>query len=69
MFVLSEALLVVPAKLVHRILQAEYIDMSRNNGSRKEEGAGRQARQEVPDILSWLQCFGLYAAGGHLTVP
>lgn len=47
MFVLSEALPVVPAKLIHHILQAEYIDMSellRNIGSKKEEGAGRQAR-------------------------
>lgn len=76
-FVLSESLPVVPAKLVRRILRAEYIDMAEllkdnmeaerrrmqaDSGGAQTQFAGRQARRAIPDILSWLQCFGLYAA-------
>ena len=76
-FVLSEALPVVPAKLVRRILRAEYVDMAellRDNMEAEKrrmmvEGstnqghfANRPSRREVPDVLSWLQCFTLYAA-------
>ena len=77
MFVLSEALPVIPAKLVRRILRAEYVDMAEllkdnmeaerrrmqaEGGGTHPHFSGRQSRREVPDILSWLQCFGLYAA-------
>ena len=72
-FVLSEALPVVPAKLVRRILKGEYVDMAellsdnlemerRRALSEGGEGGPRVGRREVPDLLSWLKCFSLYAA-------
>ena len=72
-FILSEALPVVPAKLVKRILRGEYVDMAellkdnmeverRRTVAEAEEGRARINRREVPDMLSWLQCFSLYAA-------
>ena len=74
-FVLSEALPVVSGKLVRRILKAEYIDMAELLKDNMEaerrrcatEGAppgatSRSARREIPDVLSWLQCFTLYTA-------
>ncbi len=76
-FFLSEALPVVPAKLVRRILRAEYVDMAellKDNMEAErrrwqQEGAssqgpfmGRVTRREIPDVLSWLQCFTTYAA-------
>ena len=75
-FVLSEALPVVPAKLVKRIVKGEFVDMAellKDNMEverrRAAEGETSQAllgqrgsRREVPDMLSWLQCFSAYAA-------
>ena len=72
-FILSEALPVVPAKLVKRILRGEYVDMAellkdnmevarRRAVSEAEEGRVRINRHEIPDMLSWLQCFSLYTA-------
>lgn len=76
-FVLSEALPVVPAKLVRRILKAEYVVMAELLKDNMEaerrrwqlEGPspqghymGRTTRREIPDVLSWLQCFAVYAA-------
>ena len=72
-FILSEALPVMPAKLVKRILRGEYVDMAellidnmeverRRAVSEAEEGRARINQHEVPDMLSWLQCFSLYAA-------
>ena len=76
-FVLSEALPVVPAKLVRRILRAEYVDMAEllkdnmeaerrrlvgDTSAPHPQFAGRASRREVPDILSWLLCFNIYAA-------
>ncbi len=76
-FVLSEALPVVSSKLVCRILRAEYVDMAELLKDNMEverrrmqmDGGGphphyptRQARREIPDLLSWVQCFGIYAA-------
>lgn len=73
-FILSEALPVVPAKLVQRILWAEYVGMAELLKDNMElerrrllgEGMASQThfttRREIPDILSWLQCFSLYAA-------
>ena len=76
-FILSDALPVVPAKLVKRILKAEYIDMAEllkdnmeverrrmlnDGGFPQSHFSGRPTRREVPDLLSWLQCFSLYAA-------
>ena len=76
-FVLGEALPVVPAKLVKRILRGEYIDMAellrdnmeaerRRAAVESETGQGqvgqRIGRREIPDIMSWVQCFSAYAA-------
>ena len=75
-FILGEALLVVPAKLVRKIVRGDFVDMAellRDNMEverRRATGEGEPSqsrRREVPDILSWLQCFSLYAAvvGAH----
>lgn len=76
-FVLGESLPVVPAKLVRRILKGDYIDMSeflkdnmeadRRRALMESDGAGssfsnKPLRREVPDLMSWLQCFSAYAA-------
>jgi len=76
-FILSDALPVVPAKLVKRILKPEYVDMAEllkdnmeaerrrmlsDGGLTQSHFANRPTRREVPDMLSWLQCFSLYAA-------
>ena len=76
-FVLGEALPVVPAKLVRRILKAEYVDMAEllkdnmeaerrrwraEGGQPQGHFTQRTPRREIPDVLSWLQCFNLYAA-------
>lgn len=71
-FILSEALPVIPAKLVKRILKGEFVDMAdllKDNMEAERrralvEGESNQilGRREVPDILSWLHCFSLYAA-------
>ena len=73
-FILSEAQPVIPAKLVRRILRAEYVDMAEllkdnmeverrrmltDSGTAQAHFTNRQARR---DILSWLQCFSMYAA-------
>ena len=73
-FVLSEGLPPVPAKLVAKIQKGDYVDMaellrdnmeyecrqatSDSSGSR----SGRANRREVPDLLSWITCFGVYAS-------
>lgn len=70
-FLLSEALPAVPARLVKKIIKGEYVDMAellRDNVEaerRKGSGEGESSqsrRREIPDILSWVQCFSAYAA-------
>ena len=76
-FVLSETLPVVPAKLVRKILSGEFVDMAellkdnmeaerRRHSSDADAMQGHlgqsSARREVPDLMSWLQCFSSYAA-------
>ena len=74
-FVLSEGLPLVPHKLAVRILKGEYIDMAellRDNleAQRRATSSITQSpsptaqkhRWEVPDLLSWVQCFGTYMA-------
>ena len=73
-FFVGEGLAPVPAKLVTKILWGEYVDMSellRDNieAERRQMGlqSGQppylaQGRREVPDILSWVQCFGTCAS-------
>ncbi len=72
-FVLSEALPVVPGKLVKKIQSGDYVEMAellkdnveaeRRRVAAGDSGqTGRTCRREVPDFDSWLQCFSLYAA-------
>ena len=77
-FILSEGLPSVPHKLVARILRGEYIDMadllrdnleaqrrctSQSSGSPPLGAAPTsRGRREIPDLLSWVQCFGTYIA-------
>ena len=69
-FVLSEALPVVPGKLVKKILRGEFVDMLKDNveAERRRLAPGensqipRPSRREIPDFESWLQCFSSYAA-------
>ena len=74
-FLLSEGLPPVPAKLVAKIRKGKFVDMAdllRDNieASRRQAeseqprcgGEGKKARREIPDFLSWLECFGVYAS-------
>ena len=75
-FLLSDTLPLVPVKLVERILKGEYLDMAeflKNNmeverrRALAEPGTGQSLRahhprREVPDVLSWLRYFSIYAA-------
>lgn len=72
-FVLGEGLPPVPAKLVAKILKGEFIDMAellwdnieaerRRGGSDTTSSQLRAAQREIPDILSWFQCFGVFAS-------
>ena len=74
-FIISSALPVVPVKLVKKIWSGEYVDMAellrdnmeverRRHATEGEggSGAGTSSRREIPDLLSWLHCFSLYAA-------
>lgn len=75
-FVLSEGLPPVPHKLAARILRGEYIDMAellRDNLEAQRRAAStpsqtqgsahhQKHRREIPDLLSWVQCFGTYMA-------
>ena len=74
-FVVSEGLPPVPGKLVKKILKGDFVDMAellRDNLEADRRVQGREAknadgstsrlasRREVPDLLSWVQCFGVY---------
>ena len=70
-FILGEALPVVPPILVRKIVRGDFVDMTEllqdNMEVERHKAAGEAEssqgrRREVPDILSWLQCFSLYAA-------
>ena len=73
-FILSGALPVVQAKMVKRILKGQFIDMCellKDNMEADRKRALRESKsglesvfksptlREVPDLLSWLQCFSL----------
>ena len=74
-FILGEGLPTVQAKLAGRIRRGEFVDMAellqdnieaeRRRGSVPDNtcarGVGKARRREVPDLLSWVQCFGVYA--------
>ena len=71
-FVMSEGLPPVPAKLVGKICRGEFVDMAemlrdnieaeRHRGTATEPSKlSGHRRREIPDILSWIKCFGTYA--------
>ena len=72
---LSEALPVVPTKLVRKVEKGEFVDMAdflKDNieaerrriptGDSGMSGLPQVSRREVPDILSWLHSFNMFAA-------
>ena len=72
-FILREALPVVPARLVKKILKGEYVDMAellkdnmevemRLQESEMGHATRVATRREIPDLLSWLHYYSLYAA-------
>lgn len=75
-FVLGEGLPPIPARLVGKIRKGEFVDMAdllrdnleadRRRGRESEESSpspsARSTRREVPDLLSWSQCFCTYTA-------
>lgn len=71
-FTLGEGLPTVPAKLVKKIENGEFVDMAellrdnieaerRHEGRQLQGGETKRPRREVPDLLSWVQCSGTYA--------
>ncbi len=75
-FVLNLVLPVVPARLVKRIVKGDFVDIAeilcdnleaekRRAQVELEPGKSNsqaQARREIPDLTSWVQCFALYAS-------
>ena len=73
-FIISEALPVIPAKLVKKVERGEFVDMAdflkdnieaerrRLTGGMNESPLARSSRREVPDLLSWLQSYSMFAA-------
>ena len=74
----------VPGRLVQKIQRGDYIDMSellRDNmelecqrASDETTGANlglgdQPSRREVPDLIPWVQCFGVYAAVVNVKYP
>lgn len=73
-FIVGEGLPAVPAKLVAKTQRGEYVDIAEllkdnSEADRQctpQEGlqgsqSVRSSRREVPNLLSWFQCFGTYA--------
>ena len=75
-FLLGEGLPPIPAKLVSKIQKGDFVDMaellrdnieadrrrSKESGASTSTGLQSQSRREVPDIVSWVQCFGTYTS-------
>ena len=74
-FLLGEGLAPVPAQLVAKILKGDYVDMAellRDKLEAHRRGwlldssvadscpTPKWQRREIPDLLSWVQCFGSY---------
>ena len=73
-FIVGEGLPVVPPKLVAKIQSGVFVDMAdllKDNIEAERRSsvtggmvasllAGRPPRREVPDLLSWVVCFGTY---------
>ena len=76
-FILGKGLPAVPAKLANKIQKGEFVDMAEllkdnieaerrrvahgQEGSSSSHTPSRSSRRDVPDLLSWLQCFRKYA--------
>lgn len=71
-FILSEGP-PVPQKLVARILKGEFIDMAellwdnleaqrRASAVASSVSSPHKSRREIPDLMSWVQYFGMYIA-------
>ena len=62
----------MPAKLVEKIQQLKFVDMAdllrdnlevnRRSVDLETTQVSRNRRREIPDLLSWVSCFGSYAA-------
>ena len=73
-FTLGEGLPPVPSKLVAKIHKGDFVDMAellrdnieaerrRSQASNPDTPSSVPGRREVPDLFSWVQCFGVYAA-------
>ena len=72
-YILGEGLPPIPAKLVAKIQRGDYVDMAellRDNMEMGRQQAAtstpsdtqKSSRREVPDILSRITCFGMYAS-------
>lgn len=70
-FILGECLPPVPQKLVAKIQKGDYVEMAellRDNMELQRRQADdsqnqiKANRREVPDLLSWITCFGTYAS-------
>ena len=69
---MGDGLSPVPAKLVAKIRRGEFVEMGEllpefNVGSREEHGTSRadvrpRRSRSVTDILTWLQCYGMYVS-------
>ena len=73
---MGEGLAPVPAKLVAKIQRGDFVDMAellRDNIEAERRGRGQEsgstgstpskaARREVPDLPSWIQCFGVFTS-------
>ena len=66
---LGEGIPPVPAKVVARIWKGEYIDMADllqdnleadRRRATAQRGQAKATWREVPDLLSWAQCFSVY---------
>ena len=72
-YILGEGLPPIPAKLVAKIQRGDYVDMAellrenmemacRQAATSTPSDTQKSSRREVPDILSWITCFGMYAS-------
>ena len=75
-FSFSDSFPPIPAKLVGKILKGDFVDMAeqlrdnieaeRRGGQGEGGGSGngnrKPPRREVPNILNWCQCFGIYVS-------
>ena len=71
-FLLGDGLAPVPSKLVEKIQRLEFVDLAdllrdnlevqRRSVATESTQSTRNKRREITDLLSWVSCFGAYAA-------